>query len=99
MALIKTTEEIEIMAEGGRILAAILRKVAEGVKPGISTLEMDRIARQEIKKMKVKSAFEGYRMGGDSPAYPAVICTSIDDEVVHGIPSADVILKEGQIIG
>ena len=90
---------MEIMAEGGQILAAILRKVAGAVRPGISTLELDNLAREELNKAGVKSAFEGYRMGGDGPAYPAVICTSINDEVVHGIPRADEILKEGQIIG
>lgn len=99
MALIKTPQEIEIMAEGGRILAAILRRVAEAVKPGVSTIELDKLAREEIKKAGVKSAFEGYRIGADSPAYPAVLCSSIDHEVVHGIPSRKVILKQGQIIG
>src|SRR3989344_2384378 len=99
MIRIKTPEEINIMREGGQILAAILCKVTEAVTPGISTLKLDAIARAEIKKAGVKPAFEGYRMGGDSPAYPAVLCSSVDHEVVHGIPHKDVILHEGQIIG
>lgn len=99
MTLIKTPAEINIMREGGAILAAILRKLAAKVAPGVSTLELDLLAREEIKKAGVKPAFEGYRMSGDSPAYPAVLCSSVDHEVVHGIPHKDVILREGQIVG
>ena len=99
MSLIKTPKEIATLREGGVILAAILEKIAGAVKPGISTMDLDVLARQEVKKAGVRSAFEGYRMAGDSPAYPAVICASIDDEVVHGIPSSSRILREGEIIG
>jgi len=99
MALIKTPQEIAILTEGGRILAAILKTVAAAVKPGVSTLELDALARAEMKKAKVKPAFEGYQMGEQGPKYPAVLCSSVDHEVVHGIPRKDKILEEGQIIG
>jgi len=99
VAIIKTAKEIELLAEGGKILADILHTVAAAVKPGVSTLDLDHLAREEMKKFGVKPAFEGYRMGNQGPKYPAVLCSSVDHEVVHGIPSHKKILKEGQIIG
>ena len=99
MALIKTTQEIEKLREGGRILAQILNLLARSVKPGISTLELDTLARREMKKAQVKPAFEGYKIGSDGPKYPAVLCSSVDHEVVHGIPRSDKVLQSGQIIG
>jgi len=99
MALIKTPEEIIALAAGGKILAHILNAVAGAVKPGVSTLELDKIARAEMKKAGVGPAFEGYQMAGQGPKYPAVLCSSIDHEVVHGIPHSARILEEGQIIG
>lgn len=91
MIHLKTTEEIEIMREGGRILAEILEKLAEAVKPGITTADLDKLARELILFYKVKAGFLGY--GG----YPAVLCTSVNDEVVHCVPSLRV-LKEGEIV-
>ncbi len=79
------------MAEGGRILAEILRKLSEAVKPGVTTQDLDRLARELLLFYKVEPAFLGY--GG----FPAVLCTSINNEVVHGVPSQR-ILKEGEII-
>ena len=99
MSLIKTPQEIETLKQGGAILAAILQTAAAAVRPGVSTWDLDQIAREEIKKAGVKSAFEGYRMSRDYPVYPGVICASVDHEVVHGIPRKDRVLQEGQIIG
>ncbi len=99
MALIKTPEEIKILAEGGKILAQILSKVAGAVRSGVSTLDLDTLAREEMKKAGVKPAFEGYQMGDDGPKFPAVLCSSVDHEVVHGIPRKDKILHEGEIVG
>ena len=99
MALIKTRLELKDLAEGGRILWRILNTVADAAKPGISTHELDLLARSEMKKAKVQPAFEGYQISPDIPKYPAVLCSSVDHEVVHGIPHKDKILKEGQIIG
>ncbi len=99
MSLIKTPSEIKILQKGGKILGKILALLASRVKPGISTLDLDLIARAEIKKAGAKAAFPGYRIGPHVPPFPAALCTSIDDEVVHGIPRAARILQEGQIIG
>lgn len=99
MALTKTPEEIKILGEGGKILGKILALLAKNVRPGISTLDLDTLARQEIKKAGAIAAFPGYQIAHDSPPYPAALCTSIDDEVVHCIPRESRILQEGQIIG
>ena len=99
MALIKTSQELEILSEGGKILAEILSTVAAAVRPGVSTLELDTLARGEMKKAGVRPAFEGYQMGHDGPKFPAVLCSSVDHEVVHGIPRKDKILRDGEIIG
>lgn len=90
--LIKTKEEIEEMRKGGRIAASILNKLKESAKPGVTTLELDYLAERLISEANVRASFKGF--GG----YPAHICTSINEEVVHGIPSK-LILKEGDILG
>lgn len=79
------------MKDGGKILAEILKKLSEAVKPGITTQNLDRLARELVLFYKVKPAFLDY--GG----YPAVVCTSVNDEVVHCVPSEHQ-LKEGEII-
>lgn len=99
MALVKTGKEIEVLREGGRILWNILRKVGQAVRPGVSTFDLDLIARQEIKKAGVEAAFPGYRIGPKYPPFPAALCASINSEIVHGIPKKDRVLKEGDIVG
>jgi methionyl aminopeptidase len=88
---IKSTEEIAIMRQSGRIVAEILRILIEQVRPGMKTKEMDIIAERELKKRGAESSFKGYR------GYPATICVSINDQIVHGIPG-DRVLKEGDIV-
>ncbi len=88
----KSREEIKLMKMAGNIVALVHQEMARVVEPGISTLELDKIAYDIIKKNKATPTFLGY--GG----FPASICASVNDEVVHGIPSDDVILKEGDII-
>ena len=97
-AIIKTKEEIEILREGGTILASVLYEVARRIAPGISTKELDLYAEQLIKKGGDEPAFLNYKPEGAKYSYPCSLCTSINDEVVHGIPSKDRILKEGDII-
>lgn len=92
----KTSKEIETMAEGGKILAAILQELALAVKPGVTTKSLDTLAHERCKKNSVAPAFLGYIVNGKK--FPATLCVSINDEVVHGIPS-DRILKEGDIVG
>lgn len=99
MALVKTRKEIEILAEGGRILWAILQKVGQKASPGVSTWELDKLAREEIEKAGAMPAFIGYSMGEKHPPFPAALCTSINNEIVHGIPKKDRKLKTGDIVG
>ena len=98
MILIKTPEEIEIIREGGKRLATVLYKVKEIIKPGISTKELDDYAFKLIKEMGDYPAFLNYSPDGASKPYPASLCVSVNDEVVHGIPSSKKILKEGDIV-
>lgn len=88
----KSREEIKIMRHAGLIVALVHQEMAKVVEPGISTLELDKIAYDIIKKNKAIPTFLGYE------GFPASICTSINEEVVHGIPSKDRILKDGDII-
>ena len=99
MISIKTPEEIKIMAEGGKILAKIMKELKKMVKPGITTRELDGVAETLILKSGGKCSFKGYQEPGDEPAepFPACLCTSINEEIVHGIPS-DRILKAGDIL-
>lgn len=81
------------MREAGRIAATALKRAGEAVRPGVSTLELDRIAEEVILEAGASCEFNGYH------GYPANICASVNEEVVHGIPSADRVLKEGDVIG
>ena len=92
MITIKSNREIEIMKEAGRITALAHRKVAEAIAPGISTLELDKIAEKTIRDCGAIPSFKGY--GG----FPGSICASINNVVVHGIPKKNIKLKDGDII-
>lgn len=99
MISIKTKEEIAILREGGKRHAYILNELASMVRPGLSTLELENRARQLIAEGGDKSAFLGYKPYGAKRPFPATICVSINDEVVHGIPNEnEKILKEGDIV-
>ena len=89
---IKTEKEIELMQESGRILALVLKELESYIKPGISTLEIDRKCYEIIKGYGCKPSFLNYN------GFPASLCVSVNDEVVHGIPDKDHILKEGDIV-
>lgn len=88
----KSREEIKLMRQAGNIVALVHKEMANVIEPGISTLELDKIAYDIIKKNKAIPTFLGYC------GYPNSICASINEEVVHGIPSKDRILKEGDIV-
>lgn len=90
--ILKSAAEIEAMKEAGRLSAKVLREVGKLVRPGVSTLELDEFAETLIRREGGVPAFKGY--GG----FPGSICASVNDQVVHGIPSAKVVLKEGDII-
>jgi methionyl aminopeptidase len=90
---LKSHDEIRLMREAGLVVSAILDDVCAAAKPGVSTWELDKIAARGIEKHKVVSAFLGYH------DYPAVLCTSINDVIVHGIPRKEHVLVDGDIIG
>ena len=92
MIIKKTPHQINEMAEAGELSARVLREVGAAVRPGISTLELDQLAEAIIRSAGAIPAFKGY--GG----FPGTICASINDVIVHGIPSAGRILQEGDII-
>jgi len=92
MIIIKNKQEIEYMRSAGKVVAETLAKIEEAVKPGITTMELDKIAEDYITKCGAKPSFKGYY------GFPGSICASVNNEVVHGIPSDKVVLEEGDII-
>lgn len=94
MISIKKPEEIKIILKGGNLLARILRDLAAAAKPGVSTADLNKMAEDKIQEVGGEPSFRGY----GEPAYPAAICASINNEVVHGIPSAQRILQQGDIL-
>lgn len=92
MIIRKSPAEIEAMKEAGRVSAKVLREVGAQVRPGVSTLELDELAEALIRAEGGIPAFKGY--GG----FPGSICASVNEQIVHGIPSRSVVLKEGDII-
>ncbi len=91
--VIKDSREMEIMRQAGRIAAEALIRMGKMVRPGISTLDLDREAERVIRSRGATCEFNGYH------GYPANVCASVNEEVVHGIPTKDRLLKEGDIIG
>ena len=89
---IKTAREIELMREAGRLLEKVHNELAEFIRPGISTLDIDRFGEKLIRSLGCTPNFLNYN------GYPASICVSVNDEVVHGIPKKDRILQEGDIV-
>ncbi len=96
MILIKRSSEIDYIRESSKIVAETLQLVKRYVKVGVTTKELDKIAEDYILSNNARPAFKGYSQAG-SIDFPGSICSSIDDEVVHGIPG-NIVLKEGQII-
>ena len=92
MIELKSPREIEFMREAGRIVAAVLRELASALRPGITTADLDRLAERLIREAGAEPAFKGYQ------GFPASICTSINDEVVHGIPSPRRVIREGDVV-
>lgn len=92
MITVKTEKQIELMRESGQITKRVLDLIGEKIKPGMSTKDLDRIAYDFITSCGATPSFLGYN------GYPASICASIDEMVVHGIPREDVIIKEGQLV-
>jgi methionyl aminopeptidase len=89
---VKTPAQLAVMREAGLVVAAALRAACAAVEPGISTAELDAIAEREIRGAGAVPSFKGYH------GFPATICTSVNDQVVHGIPSPDAVLAAGDLI-
>jgi len=98
MIVIKTPEEIEILREGGEHLSFVLYKLKDMVKPGISTKDLDAYALKLIRSFGDEPAFLNYRPSGARTPFPSSLCVSVNDEVVHGIPNENRVLKEGDIV-
>ncbi|MBN2495144.1 MAG: type I methionyl aminopeptidase [Deltaproteobacteria bacterium] len=94
---LKSESEIERMREADQIVASVLAAVEKAARPGVSTLELDRLAEELTRQAGAVPAFKGYQGGGPYP-FPGSLCTSINEEVVHGIPSADRKLEAGDIL-
>jgi len=92
MIAIKSEQEITILRANGKLLAGVLAEVAAAAREGVSTFELDELAEQRIREAGAEPAFKGYR------GYPATLCTSINEQVVHGIPSRDRILSRGDLL-
>jgi methionyl aminopeptidase len=93
MINLKSPREIETMKGASRIVAEILQELKGNIREGATTADMDRMAEELTLKKKAKPAFKGYR------GFPASLCISVNDEVVHGIPSAKRVLKSGDVVG
>ncbi|WP_446741853.1 type I methionyl aminopeptidase [Silvibacterium acidisoli] len=90
--IIKTPQEIEKMRRSGQVVREVLELVRQAVRAGASTLDLENVAAAKMKEIGAKPAFKGYR------GYPCVLCTSVNEEVVHGIPSAERVLRDGDIV-
>ncbi len=97
MIILKTDNEIKVMREANRIVAIVLSEITDLIRPGVSTYELDKFAEERITGLNAVPGFKGYGWG--KRRFPATLCTSVNDQVVHGIPSKEVILEEGDIIG
>lgn len=92
MIYLKTKEEVELLRENNLLVSATLAEVGKHVKPGVTTLELDRIAEEFIRSNGAVPGFLGYN------GFPNTLCISVNEQIVHGIPSAKLVLKEGDIV-
>lgn len=95
---IKSADEIALMDEANRIIRGILTDLREVVRPGVSTIEVDRFAERRIREAGGVPAFKGYPHRHDGHDFPGTICASVNDEVVHGVPSERTVLRDGDIL-
>lgn len=93
MIIVKRSHELELMREANRIVAVVLAEIGPMIKPGVSTWELDEWAERRVRELGAEPGFKGYR------GFPATLCTSVNEQVVHGIPSRSTILKEGDLVG
>ena len=97
MIVLRSREEVDLIRAACRVVAEVLVRLREAVEPGITTWDLDRMAEEWARKSGAVPAFKGYNVAGR--VYPSALCASINEEVVHGMPSPRRQLKEGDIIG
>ena len=97
MIVLRSRSEVDKIRNACRIVGDVLQRLRALVKPGVTTAELDRRAEEWARESKAEPAFKGYCVGGR--VFPATLCVSIDEEVVHGMPSPKRVLREGEIIG
>jgi len=95
--ILKSSDEIKAMRAAGRVVGQTLRILAEAVRPGVTARQLDEIVRKEYAKRGVTPTFLNYKVPG-APPYPATVCISVNDEIVHGIPTDRRVFKDGDII-
>lgn len=99
MVTIKSKKEIELMREVCKVVAIVYQELEQQIKPGMSTWELDQIAEKKMRSLGAIPAEKGYDIGVKGvPPFPASLCVSINDEVIHGIPSKSRIIKEGDVV-
>lgn len=98
MIVRKSPMEIERMRASGRLVARVLAALHDAVRPGVTTMDLERRARRMIRSGGATAAFKGYYVPAARKKFPAALCTSVNDEVVHGIPSRRRVLREGDIV-
>ncbi|MCD6500199.1 MAG: type I methionyl aminopeptidase [Deltaproteobacteria bacterium] len=96
--VLKTNAEIDKLRRANAVVAEVLAACGEMVRPGLTTWDLEEKARRILEKRKAKSAFLHYQPAPDMTAYPAVLCVSVNEEVVHGIPNRDRVLQDGDIV-
>jgi methionyl aminopeptidase len=97
MIIIKSQRELDKMRKAGEVVALVLQKLSQIIEPGITTIELDRIAEQIIRNLEAIPSFKGFPHGYGGPDFPGSICASVNSTVIHGIPD-DTVLNEGDII-
>ena len=99
MIMLKSPSEIERMRAANAIVAEVLARLRQVVAPGMTTLDLDRIAEEMTRRAQAQPAFKGYRHANSRvPPFPGSLCTSVNEEIVHGIPSAHRVLREGDVV-
>lgn len=98
MIFLKTKAEIETMRTANRIVAEVLAELQQRVRPGVTTAELDRLAGEMIVQHKAETAFKGYTIRNGSVPFPAHVCISLNHEIVHGIPSPQRVIKDGDVV-
>ena len=99
MSLIKSSGEISLLRDGGALLSRTLREIREACIAGVTTGALDAIARNRFAEAGGTGSFLGYRIAGKGKPYPGVLCVSLNDEVVHGLPIPDRVIKNGDVVG